>query len=397
MMQRTRVSAEKQQPRGKTGGAGFVLVLVLLMVCILGFLGWALLRSSFTETVIARNDADVTQALYVAEGGIHSALNALNQGGTPPSSGTIGPGQFTVVVTDVTPPTGQKRIEATGFVPVQASPRGVKRLMVLLSSPPLPSLPYGLDAKGVIKVSGGGTDSYNSSSGPYNAGTAGSNGHVRTNGNVDLSGSALIRGNAMASGTVNDPTKVTGTLTNGAPSQTLSDKACPSGSWTPSVPPGSGVTYDAGKGDLTVSGGNNLTLTAPGTYYFHKMTLSGGSTLTFSGSGRVELYIAGEAHFSDGSLVNTSAIPSNLLIMGCGTDTRDWTLSGGSGAYFAMYTPNHKVTISGGSGLYGALVASQIDNSGGSMMHYDEALGGGGSNRFGKYTVVVGSWSELVY
>ena len=65
-------------------------------------------------------------------------------------------------------------------------------------------------------------------------------------------------------------------------------------------------------------------------------------------------------------------------------------MSGGSGAYFALFALNHAVTVSGGGAIYGALVVGSLVNSGGSTIHYDEALG-----RIGVATLVAGSWTEV--
>ena len=46
--------------------------------------------------------------------------------------------------------------------------------------------------------------------------------------------------------------------------------------------------------------------------------------------------------------------------------------------------------MSGGGAIYGAMVVSSLINSGGSTIHYDEALG-----RVPGITLVPGSWTEV--
>jgi hypothetical protein len=46
--------------------------------------------------------------------------------------------------------------------------------------------------------------------------------------------------------------------------------------------------------------------------------------------------------------------------------------------------------VSGGGNVYGGLVVGSLVNSGGSMIHYDEALGQQGGTG-----VVAGSWTEI--
>jgi hypothetical protein len=170
---------------------------------------------------------------------------------------------------------------------------------------------------------------------------------------------------------------------------------CPAGGYTPAadVPTGSGITYNAGTGDLTVSFGNILTLFGPGPYYFHNVTLWGGSTLILNTTSHIDIYISRKLDCSGGGIVNTSALPTNLSIWGCGADIEGWTLSGGSGAYLALYAPHHPITISGSGALYGSMMGASISSTGGSHIHYDEALTR--QPGIGKYMVVSRSWTEL--
>jgi len=372
---------------------GIVMVVTLLAMVILVILGTVLMVTSLTENQISSNDAATIQALYVAEAGLQTVLNDLNQGLSPSGSGTIGPGQFTASVVEVAPPSGQKRIEVCGYAPNQASARGVKRLSVLVYRPS----PFQWSAFGdtYMNLSGGGvTDSYDSDIGSYGRSNVGSHGDVRSNGNVYISGfGTQVRGDATAGTTVTDPWRVTGTATNGAPLVNLPAADCPSGGYTSSVPSGAGITYNSGTGDLSVTGGNNLTLSAPGTYYFHDLSLLYYSTLTISAGGHVDIFIAGTLDCTYGHIVNNSALPTNLSIWGCGTSTDGWSLSGGSGAYLALYAPHHDVTLSGSGSLYGSVIGHTISSTGGSRFHYDEALAR--QPGIGKYIMAPRSWTEL--
>jgi hypothetical protein len=57
-----------------------------------------------------------------------------------------------------------------------------------------------------------------------------------------------------------------------------------------------------------------------------------------------------------------------------------------------VYAPSHDITISGSGDLYGAIVANSIASSGGSKVHYDEALSNARSTII---TIVRGAWTEL--
>src|SRR5439155_25396222 len=100
----------------------------------------------------------------------------------------------------------------------------------------------------------------------------------------------VIKGDATAVGSISGSGSVSGTVTQGAPPfPSPPTPPCPTGGYTPAayVPSGAGISYNAGTGVLIVSGGHNLTLTAPPTkYYFSSVTTSGASTIPSNGGGR---------------------------------------------------------------------------------------------------------------
>ncbi len=432
-MSRLSTTTKKQRINRHTDQRGIILVVALMVTLILALLGSAFLTTSGTEHQIAKNDQEIVQALYVAEGGLQTALNQMNQAlALPPCPTTIIgnggfiAGQFCATVTNTPPPTGQRRIEATGFVPTQAAPRAVKRIaMLVCCSSIFSDFPYALFGLTKVTVSASLTDSYDCAKGAYggtdtcNLGSGhcnaqpsitcttdaqcrniGHNGDVGSNGDVALSGSTLVDGDASTTPlhALPDQTHVTGSVSNTAAPATMPDITCPAGGYTPSVPAGAGITYNSGTGDLTVSGGGaSLTLSAPGTYYFHNVKVQGGATLGIASGGHVDIYIGGKLDASGGSLVNATSLPTNLTIWGCGTDTSDWTFSSGNGqAYLGLYAPNHKLTLSGGGDLYGSFIAEgQVTESGGTFVHYDECLGRQPAIG-GKYLPGLGSWTELV-
>ncbi len=421
-----------------TDQRGIILVVTLMIVLILALLGSAFLTTSGTEHQIAKNDQEIVQALYVAEAGLQTALNWKNQKPeqdltplTCPTTITIiGNGGFIAgdscaTVTNASP-TRQQRIEATGYVPNKDSPRAVKKIAVLvcdaalfaavgLCSSPFQDALFGLNG---VTVSASTTDSYDCANGAYggtdtcNLGLGHcnfqpgitctkdaqcQNGDVGSNKTITLSGSTLVHGDAstVPGYALPDQSHVTGMVSNTEAVTTMPDVPCPAGGYTPSVPPGIGdVTYDPAIGDLKIKGGGSLTLTLPGTYYFHNLEISPG-TLTIATEGHVDIFIGRQLKFQGGSFVNQSGLPSNLTIWGCGTDTSAWTFSsGGTDAYLGLYAPNHSLTLSGGGNYYGSFIAEgTITESGGTDVHYDECLGRGAR---GKFVPALGSWTELV-
>jgi hypothetical protein len=393
---------KKQRILPGTDQRGIILLVVLMVMIVLSLLGSALLTMSFTEDQISRNDQEVAQALYVAEAGVQSTLNQLNlnPAAASPQTGTIGPGQFSATWADAAPPANQRRIDAYGYIPTQVSPRAVKRISVLINrSGSL--FTDALFGKAHVEVSGGsGTDSYDSALGPYGGANVGKNGDIGSNGDINLSKiTTIIKGDAGAGGTITYGTPpslatVTETASTGVPATTVPDIDClPGFSPAADIPAGPGITYNAATGDLSVSK-VNLTLTAPGPYKFHNLIMSGGATLTITVGGHVDIYVSAQYDASGGSVVNTSANPTNLTLYGCGTDTSLWESSGGGTSHMAIYAPNHTFEVSGTGSYYGAIVANDLLLTGGSKMHYDEALGRM-AGPTGKFSLVAGTWTEL--
>jgi len=143
-----------------------------------------------------------------------------------------------------------------------------------------------------------------------------------------------------------------------------------------------------------VTGRVNLTLKTPPTqYYFSEVVLTGNSTLTVNGGQHVDIYIEKKLDISGGGILNTSAQPTQLGLWACGIpNATQWTLTGGSGAYFSVYAPSHPVVTTGGSDLWGAVVGASYTATGGSKLHYDEGLAQTPSKLL---TVVTGSWAQL--
>jgi hypothetical protein len=149
-------------------------------------------------------------------------------------------------------------------------------------------------------------------------------------------------------------------------------------------------------GNLTVSGGNTVHLTA-GTYNMNSLTLSGGSQLVLD-STPVTLNLAGGTgasnaiNLSGGTVSNTTGIASNFTIVYAGSLPS--TLSGGTNSYGVFYAPNSAVTMSGSSPWYGAIVSNSYISSNGSAIHYDVALQSSLFN-VGAYYPVSFSWSKF--
>jgi hypothetical protein len=197
-------------------------------------------------------------------------------------------------------------------------------------------------------------------------------------GNVILQANSLVTGDVTYATTLSVANSATirGTIYHqtSPPIVAPIPDACGSYTKAPTTWITGAYTYDAAKGNLTVSGGGTATL-ASGTYCFNNVTVSGGSTLQINTvNGPVIINVTGKFTDSGGSLQNPSAIPFNLQVASSYTGSNGVTVSGTSATYLSIYAPGTDLTVSGGGPLYGALVCRALTVSGNSFVHEDLAL-----------------------
>ncbi len=215
----------------------------------------------------------------------------------------------------------------------------------------------GLFGKTSVTISSSTVDSYIDD--PLNPGSAG---QVGSNGDITITGSGVVHGDATASGTISGT--VTGTKTAGAPVTSFPPvAACSPYSGSGGISATGGLTHDTATGDISVPGGNTLTL-APGTYCFNQFTLSGGGVLNITGP--TTIYLTAKGTFSGGTFDNTTLNPDNLKIF---SNSELVLSSGGTHAYMSIYAPDSKLTISGGGNFYGRAVGGAVTLSGGTTFH----------------------------
>jgi hypothetical protein len=198
-----------------------------------------------------------------------------------------------------------------------------------------------------------------------------------TPGGITVSGSIFIEGQVAVGPNVPDPTSVvtgyTPAFITGNPKVVSQSSAFP-------MPP---VTVPAGLtcSDLTIQGNTTTTLSPTGgplgngTYCYGNLTLSGGSTLTASGS--VTVYLTGQLVASGNSTVGVPTTPKNMLFLmdsTAGASLQDGTISGSTKFYGAVYGPPATIPISGNADVYGSIIGKQINVTGSATVHYDEGL-----------------------
>jgi Flp pilus assembly protein TadG len=232
---------------------------------------------------------------------------------------------------------------------------------------------------GIDKISMSGssyTDSYNSSEGPYVANVARDKGSLCSDGPITMSGSTGVKGDAFygegfslsssSSGVVTGMTaERTGALS--LPPVDFGDAATANNN--ANIPlSDNGENPLSATGDFSLSGGDHVALQA-GTYYFKKLSLSGGSSITITGE--TALYCTGDVNISGGSIANSTQLPKNLEIYCTG---KNCNISGSSNFFGMVYAPTSDITRSADSHFYGLLVGKKLTLSGNGGLHADESI-----------------------
>jgi Tfp pilus assembly protein PilX len=169
---------------------------------------------------------------------------------------------------------------------------------------------------------------------------------------------------------------------------------------------GTGWTYSQTTGDFSLPANKSLTLAplASGTSYcFHTLSISGTFTINSTTDSAIISLTGGMSVTSTGSIANTTSKALQFQVLSSATCTGSCTpsapsnsiqISGGSDAYLYIYAPRTQIVASGGGNLYGALLGNDLQVSGGSRLHYDQALGNAGTLAGGipSFTWNPGAW-----
>ena len=218
-------------------------------------------------------------------------------------------------------------------------------------------------------------DSYDSRNGPYDpVANADSRGDVGTNstamGGIDLNGNSFfIDGQLSVGPGVASPE----TLVDGFNDALIS--AEPPVVSRPEFPlPGVRIPDGMACTDLTLSGSVVQTLPSPGVYCFAHLHVRGGATLTSNGP--VTVYLTESLNFEGESTIGVVNDPTKFLfLIAPGSHvTMSGEIEGEANFYGAMYGPDATIAIAGDAVIYGSVVGNEVQMSGDSRLHYDEAL-----------------------
>jgi primosomal replication protein N/Tfp pilus assembly protein PilX len=308
-----------------------------------------------------------------------------------------------------------------------SSPQATRTIEVIVQGLAQSIWVRGVTLKSTITMSGGGlidsfksTDSSESTNGQYDASklhTAptnyGNHGDVATtsSGNSNLNNTYIYGNLAYSGSAVKNTNHVQGTISTpfNATIPSTSDPSWTSGMWNSSITQVTGTTTLTGGtqsspapyklSQINLSGSSVLTLAAntDGTdtyieiWVTGKMTTSGNAYITQGSKVHVTYWVDNDITLSGSSYLNQSSVASYLTINGVGS--HNFTDSGNATLTAVINAPGFDITISGGGSVSGAVIANTLNLSGGSGLHYDEALNiNGTSSAIGNYAFA--SWFE---
>ncbi len=394
------------------GQSGMVMVVCLIILLMLSLIGISSITTSNTDMMLAGITQQSDAAFYLADAGAEKTIATLNHDRNWRDGfdhEALGHGYYEVTVVDSVsnPALGEKLlVTSTGLVQ-----DATKTVEIKLRPEYLSRFRYAAFGRDSLTISSTGlADSYDSDNGTYASQAingpdsdgnmyASSGGDIGSNGEISLQSGTQVHGDGstsqaggidMSSGSI-----IYGDTTDGAPP----DPPDP-------IPPdefadaeanndaSSNLTiigdasYNSSTNQLYAENGSTV-IFGSGTYYFSSVDFVGGSILQIAPGANVRIYVGGNWNTGSGAIVNTSQIPSNLLIYCSGSEV---TLSGGTSFYGAIYAPDAKIDVSSGGRIYGSLIGRTVDVRSGSHVHYDEALSRM-QDSFVGYTI--DSWREL--
>lgn len=393
---------------------GFVLMAVVFSIAIMSLVVVVAFTTSDDERRSARASRESTLALYAADAGLRATLGnwptamvtSLNPGDSIDLGWTTIPngGSYRPII---------QRVDSGGLQHYAMMVHG-RRANSFGGQATLVSMVAGaarfksaVTAHGAITMSGssnGIIDAYDSDIAPYSA-LSTDTANIVSNGSVSLYNAFTVRGDVTSAGNTWNTTGVTGTVRQLAPPFAPHPVLpCPTTGYTPSVPlpPNNPkMQYSPTNGVLELeSNAGNLTLSGSTKYYFSRVIIYGGASVTFDGGGQpVDVVVNDILGFGPGSVVNPSGKPTTLSFSSCGSPAtpQRWYVGGGTGAHYSVYAPNHDIEIVGGgtaatNNIYGALVGASVMIPSATRLHYDAALTRLPSRQM---TIVPGTWAQL--
>ncbi len=261
-------------------------------------------------------------------------------------------------------------------------------------------------------------DPAKSTSGLYDVAKRQQHGNIATDGNLINAGNAYIFGDvATNAGTVNGTANITGIqrtdfyqepIPVGAPNWPSINASTTTVTNTTTLPAnaveGSAASRFvlnsvslSGNQTLTLSGAANGSTTYIEIYVTGDVDASGNAQIVVAPGVKAKLYFSGNVKIAGNGLVNSNNQPGDLLMYGVtplnSSTPRSIAISGNAQLSAAVYAPSFDVEINNGGtrgSVFGSFVGKSVTMVGVTDLHYDEALGAGGT--INNYKIV--SWFE---
>ena len=383
---------------------GWVFLGAIVTLTVLLILGASLIQRSQNALYRTTIDNRSARSFQLAEAGLHHALWSLNQ----PNGWLTYAGQSNIALAGgtyqvtVSPAPGARGVN-TNYLTLLAKgslqqPNGrsaVSSGIHAIVTKDERYFSYAVFGRQKVTI-GNGTvtlkaDSYTSTDGSY-GGT-----NVKAHANVGTNSKDLNAVEILPQGEVHGDVIVGAGATT--PSACVNNKGTITGAImaadTPVLLP-SITSIPAGAvnlGDVYLDGSTVMTLSA-GTYYMTDLDILGSAQIVCNG--KVVIYLdqtsdtgSPDVRIGGNGVVNTSAIPSNLVIY-CRDDVTNVSFSGASTFYGAIYAPQAAIILNSGA-VYGSVIGRTVTMNGATAhVHYDEAIYDPANPH-----AVIRSWHEL--
>ena len=372
----------------QTSRRGFALISVLLVMIVMSGLLVSMLSTSLSVSRKLDQVGDTEGALAAAEAGLAASLHAFRLTGSPDVGSRTDPrilGTGVYWVRAQTLPDGSFDLLSVGL-----SGAGRRALRAVLTNSAIKETKYPFALFSLEDLTVGSSvviDSWNPHLGTSYADQLGTpSNHLATtgtNGNISLGPSSNIQGDAYAgvTGTVSDPTSVSGTVDNQSEPTVLDPVIEPDyfhlykTVFTISNSHGfHGESWEIT--DLTIETGGTLRMNGPTRWKFTNLTMKPGSKIVMNTTnGPVDVYVDGVLNMDSNSSIETGEGPSNQIT---------WYLTGGpdqvvdfapnSQFYGRLYAPEADITVRSNFHIYGAVTARKITLDSNVQFTYDASI-----------------------
>jgi hypothetical protein len=345
---------------------GAVLVLCYMVIALMIGIGSAPVIRSLTEQRAAQVNEENLAAVYLAEAALDEAITNMRDLNTDNIEETsLAGGTYWA---EITPLSGSLyQVDAHGLS--GASQKNIETIARVSGESVFKYALFGDDY--IYMKKGSFTDSYDSSEGAYNAGTAGDEGDIGTNAisanSIEIKQNSEINGQLVVGPDIEDPEDA---VNSDGSNIITGDPDVVSAASETSFPEVdvSGMSCST---NLSIGSGVTHTFTAAGSpYCYNSLSTAKNAVIRVSG-GDVKVYV-NTFDFNKSLDVNSNGNPTQFILQVYGTADiqidKEGTFVG------AIYSPEAQIRIKKAGNYYGSIVAESVYVDKESRFHYDAAL-----------------------